>query len=812
MQKVILYIQPQLRNTTVVQDFVQVDLMESDLITLTQVIQDVRSIDKVFTDFSKTFNLPASKTNNKIFKYWYNPDVEGFDNQVMANARIELNHFAFKEGKIRLESVTMRNNQPSIYKVTFFGNTVKLNDLIGQDKLQNLVWLNNFNHEYSNGNIKNGLQFGLNFSFDSVLHSDAIIYPLIAHSQQYVYDSVGTTLLTGTATSSSASKLVDDSENFTNVVSVGDVVKNTTDNTTSTVSSIDSNTELTLNSDIMSNGESYTIIKANGLNIYASGENLGNRGVFTEDLKPAILVKHIIKAIEEQYSLTFKTSEFFDSTAMDNFYMWLHRNKGNIVQDYFKTVDDQTFTCVNNPLSTTNACVFFANGVAPQYTSGVYEFVGELNDGVSNVNNFTTEVTPTNITDIYTIEIVDIVNDTVVATLKDTTGVQTINAAFCSQQDATTFNSLTNPININEGQTVKLATRIKTNSTFQFSIVNTIFSSKFDTSTSPNTIVLHQAEYTSNSSSITTIANLIITEQIPDIKVLDFLNGLFKMFNLTSFVNFDGEIVVQKLDDFYSGGDTIDITEYIKTDEHSVNNTIPFSEVDLEYSEPKSILAQRFLNTNNRKYGEVEYKTNASDKKIYKVTAPFEHMLFSRLSDLTSGNFTDVQTGCFLDEELNPSIGMPLLFYGIYRTNISTPINVVFTTRPEVYGALADTTGLNFNIDDYWMPHHANELGGASTPPSINLNFGSEIDTYNLTDYGGNNNSLFQLNYEDYITRVFNKKTRIFKYKAVIPLKILLQFTLDDKVIVGTRIFTINSMTTKLQSGETELELLNEAP
>ena len=112
MQKVILHIQPQLRSSTVVQDFVQVDLMEEDLISLTQVIQDVKSIDKVFTDFSKTFNLPASKTNNKLFQYWYNPDIEGFDNQVMSNARIELNHFAFKEGKIRLESVVMRNGQP----------------------------------------------------------------------------------------------------------------------------------------------------------------------------------------------------------------------------------------------------------------------------------------------------------------------------------------------------------------------------------------------------------------------------------------------------------------------------------------------------------------------------------------------------------------------------------------------------------------------------------------------------------------------------------------------------------------------------
>ena len=53
MQKITLYIQPQLTNTTTAQDYVSVDMMEEDLITLTQVIQDVKSIDKVFTDYSK---------------------------------------------------------------------------------------------------------------------------------------------------------------------------------------------------------------------------------------------------------------------------------------------------------------------------------------------------------------------------------------------------------------------------------------------------------------------------------------------------------------------------------------------------------------------------------------------------------------------------------------------------------------------------------------------------------------------------------------------------------------------------------------
>ena len=188
-------------------------------------------------------------------------------------------------------------------------------------------------------------------------------------------------------------------------------------------------------------------------------------------------------------------------------------------------------------------------------------------------------------------------------------------------------------------------------------------------------------------------------------------------------------------------------------------------------------------------------------------------MLFSRLSDLTSGAFTDVQTGCFLDEELNPSIGQPLLFYGIQRTGISTGINYVFgTSRPDTYAALCPAGSSNSTLTSYFMPHHANELGSVGTAPTYNLNFGSEIDTYNLTDYAGQNNSLFLKNYQEYITRVYNKKTRLYKYSAILPLKILLQLTLDDKVIVGTRLFTINSMTTKLQSGETEFELLNEAP
>lgn len=50
----------------------QVELYKDESISLTQSIQDIKDISKVFTDYTKTFNVPASKENNKIFKHFYN--------------------------------------------------------------------------------------------------------------------------------------------------------------------------------------------------------------------------------------------------------------------------------------------------------------------------------------------------------------------------------------------------------------------------------------------------------------------------------------------------------------------------------------------------------------------------------------------------------------------------------------------------------------------------------------------------------------------------------------------------------------------
>jgi len=740
MQELIIYIKPQQRDK-IAQDYVKVDLLNDENISLTQVIQDIRDIDKVFTDYSRTFNLPASEINNKLFKHWYNPDIQGFDANIQSEAKIELNYQAFREGKVKLQEVTMKDNRPHTYKITFFGKTVSLNNLFGEDKLNNLVWIDNFKLPALTANVLTGLQTGHNITVDSVTYNNAIIYPLLAHSQRYIYDA--------------------------------------------------------------------TANLSNAGNLSISSTNNTQRGVLPEDLKPAIKASLIIKAIEKQYNINFKSNEFFDTIDFSNLYLWLHRDKGKIETENSIVVDSASFSCVSagnsirhDPLQTlcnvyTNSPTEFTNGVY-KVTKNVYTPAGSTLLQENNYFTFAVEVTPnTGFTSVpYNILIYDAL-----------TGEQlSFSAEVGTGTNSVLLDTPTSPMAI--GQTKNITCKIISQVAFEFGIDITVGQSIYLAAS----LIAETCEFNSAASNIAvTIEDIRPTEQVPDIKVIDFLKGIFKMFNLTAFLNSNDEIVVKNLNTFYSDSTTThDLSKYIIKDNHTVGEALPFSNIKFDYPDPKTKLAQAFYNINNVEYGSLNYIADASQGSKYEVLPPFEHMLFERLSDGTTAVNTDVQYGLSVDDNDNSVITAPLLFYGIYNTGISTPINYVDTTRPEG-GGLA-TAGTRTILTNYWMPHNANELGSTSTAPAFNLNFGSEINSYTLTDYGGDNNSLFQNYYQEYIQRVFNTKTRIFKFKAVLPLKFLLTYSLADRIYIAGRAFTINKITTDLQTGRSMLELLNEPP
>lgn len=168
----------------------RLDLFKDEQVRVTQGVQNVKDISKLFADYSQSFTVPASSNNNAIFKHFYNASIDGgFDARTRKLATIDVNTLNFKRGKITLEDVKIKNGVPEFYRITFVGDVVKIKDLLGSDKLFDLDWLDNFDHDYSDTNVQTGLTTGIDFTVDGTLYEKAVIYPLISYKRQYYYNS-----------------------------------------------------------------------------------------------------------------------------------------------------------------------------------------------------------------------------------------------------------------------------------------------------------------------------------------------------------------------------------------------------------------------------------------------------------------------------------------------------------------------------------------------------------------------------------------------------------------------------------------------
>jgi len=174
MRKVQLYVENQL-----------VDLFDDEQIKVDSSIQNINDISKVFTDFSQTFTVPASKNNNAIFDHYYNNDLDGtYQAQTRVNARLEINHARFREGKLQLEGAEIKDNKASHYKVTFYGDVVSLKDKFGDDKLSDLDY-SGISHEYTGANVSTAITSPTDLD---------VRYPLISSSRVWTYgDTPATT-------------------------------------------------------------------------------------------------------------------------------------------------------------------------------------------------------------------------------------------------------------------------------------------------------------------------------------------------------------------------------------------------------------------------------------------------------------------------------------------------------------------------------------------------------------------------------------------------------------------------------------------
>jgi hypothetical protein len=744
----------------------RVDLFKDESVTITDTIKNIKDISKVFTTFSQQFSLPASSTNNLIFRHYYNYDiVNGFDARARVNATIKLNGVDFKQGKIKLNNVALKNNKPHAYKIVFYGKAVDLKDIVGEDKLNNLQFIE-------------------------------------------VKDS-------GTCTLTSANKLTDFGGSFTTTTSEGDRVHNVDDGTYATVLSVDSNQQLTLNADIFAANDDYRVLLspiwendsveqklqlqpatakntlivplithtkrlyydssaniANDGNLYwHGGGGTNDHGVAYTDLKFALRVHSIIEAIENTYSDIEFTTDFFNTTNYNyyNLYMWLNRKSGEV----------STSTSVNSFQFTVDS---WSGGDLNEGGAGLGSTYGITSDFADFGTSFNMSIADS--TTAYTIEFFK--NQSLVYTTSRTAsqGAYTLGTA---ELGAISTMAGTWHVVISANANVII-------SNISITLQGIIFDEFGGTSSYTNTI-------TSGNINTPAVATFDIADQMPEIKVIDFINGLFKMFNLIAFVNNEDKIEVRTLDNassdsYYnlSNVNTYDITEYVDVKESQVDVALPFKEVNFTYEDLKTFLAVNHEQLFNQSWGTEQWNEDSDTLRIdgqsYNVKLPFSHMKYERLVNQDNGVDTSIQWGWSVNENQDSYKGKPLLFYPLRNSGTSIQFLV---------------NGNGDQITQYIIPSNSRYLN--DTSGEDNINFGPEINEYDrpLTSFSG---TLFQNYYYNYITNVFRFNARIIKLTAYLPLRIILNYKLNDYIVVSGKKYRINSIKVNLLTNKSELELI----
>ena len=527
-------------------------------------------------------------------------------------------------------------------------------------------------------------------------------------------------------------------------------------------------------------------------NIYPSSALGAANGINFNQFKYAVGVIPILTAIEDRYNITF-SDDFFKqggANGLENLFMWLHRKSGavevvgqvnlvyTLLQDLYTTNAQLNVSSVTNGAITINAI---------DVTTGNNPFFWSFQD-------MTIELTPTVANEKYGLQVLR--NGTIIAELNNVENNQTLTIPAAQILNNRTY-------------------------TFQFTSINNI-------GFAANNIIITinaRKNFTSGGggfiSEVDVYKNLAlfqtnqfsefnISQQMPKMKVIDFISGLFKLFNLVAYVEND-IIVVKTLDDYYASSTQVyNIDKYLDTTKSTTNIALPFNKINFEYKGLKSFLANQFNEITNSGWGSLGFTLDGdifdTPSEAYKVEVPFEHFMYERLynAGISPSPSTTVQWGYSVNDNQQPYKGEPLLFYRVIQNN------------EDAIRIKDPATGNSSDIDTYSIPSNSLKLN--TTQSKYNLHFQNEMNEYLANEptslVAGNNplgftDTLFETEYKAYIQGVFAESMRLTKVTAYLPMKVYYNLGLNDLIEINQQTYKINSLTTDLTTGKTEFELLN---
>jgi hypothetical protein len=276
----------------------------------------------------------------------------------------------------------------------------------------------------------------------------------------------------------------------------------------------------------------------------------------------------------------------------------------------------------------------------------------------------------------------------------------------------------------------------------------------------------------------------------PDMKISDFITGICNEFNLTVYSKAKNVFTFEPLNDWYKKGAVIDITKFTDVTSIEVERLKLYKLIEFRYQDSESFINKYFLESpaNLLAHGYGNTKENYPfDGGEYKIQSPFENLLHTNF-----GN--NLQVGYCLNKEFAPYIPKPVL---LYMNTLTT-----LTAGDKIHWA----GGLP-NIAQYVPFGQDSEILFETGLIPLTLNFGEEISSFYLEN---NPNTIYALYYRSYLVNLYNPKNRLVKVKTILPVSLLTQLQLNDRLIIRDKRYLINEMQSDLTTGDVDFTLISD--
>ncbi len=777
------------------------DLFEDTAIVFKRKIKDAQDISKLFTDFTHDFEIPSSKTNDRIFKHAFRRDSSSFDTRGYYSASVEVNGDDYSQGYINLMGSTFKSGKTHTYKIRYFGKLLVLSRILGDTTLSDIRGV---------------------FSKYNFPQADETKYDLLTTSQDVVLDTSGV-----------------EWANYSNeqkaLVSGNVRVFLNTDGERG----LKFNTKASFESGDFTDNETntaYTTWTTNTtVDDFNGGRGVANNGFNISRAKASLREPRVLDGIEEYFKSSglqfsrgldangFPTSDitkvvageehFFGSEEFMNAWILFYNKNvgGGIGQRTLYFEDDwDPGDLADLPKGLDRYCDFGPDGF-----DKVYAPVSPYKINNDKYSDYYLELDLTSSVLATPWELIIKLDGEEIKKYKQSGNLQvnnvnelvadnTINVKgfrlIVGEQNRTTCGLLSFEVKSNDP--LSISGQITLNKVWKRKggIVETFLSKDlFQFSTFSNTI----------SDSDSDSANYTLEANTPNMKITEYLRGFHAGYNVLFSIEKDAnnrDIVVGKdYDSFYEiDGDPVDLTQYVDTQDYEGKSPAYYTEIEFEYEKGSTFQTREFDNTQPVAYGALKSDVRLdndflSPSKPYKVKNPFELILLNNPTNENTVVDTTMFTYAWLvDNSYQATETKMFRHYGVNEGVGSGNVGLLIKDRENVAYDEVLTCNLISKFRYTGTEIDQTLLYSTNTEDERKLS-GADLTTP----------SLYNTYWKKSIEETLDKQAKQYSFPARLPKNIINNLGLEKTVLISDNPYRINGYEVDVMSGRANLDLIS---